>query len=118
MKATKLMRGQNELVASCQIARSFFSRFLGLMGRPSLSTNEAILFPRCNSIHTFFMRFPIDVVFLSQEGHVVSFIASLAPWRMLLPQKKAKHTLELAPGSIARLKIEEGQKLTWEGPTL
>lgn len=111
---SKLMREQNELVAKLKVATTFFSRFLGLMGRRSLPSDEAILFPRCNSIHTFFMRFPIDVVFLSAEGDVVAAVRSLSPWRMTFPKKGIKHTLELAPGSIDRLKIAEGQKLTWE----
>lgn len=118
MKQTKLTRGPNELIARCFLAVSFFSRFLGLMGRRSLSENEAILFPKCNSIHTFFMRFPIDVVFLSKEGEVVSTISSFPPWRMLMPVSRAKHTLELAPGSIARLNIQSGQLLHWEGKPL
>ena len=109
------MRGQSELIAKCFLAVNFFARFLGLMGRPSLPQDEAILFPQCNSIHTFFMRFPIDVVFLSKEGQVVSLIRGLAPWRMLMPRPRAKHTLELAPGTIERLQIEEGQRLQWEG---
>ncbi len=115
MKQTTLMRGTNELIARCFLAVSFFSRFLGLMGRNSLAENEAILFPKCNSIHTFFMRFPIDVVFLSKDGEVVSTISSFPPWRMLLPQPRVKHTLEMAPGSIARLNIRTGQLLQWEG---
>ncbi len=111
---SKLMREQNELISKLKVATTFFSRFLGLMGRASLPTDEAILFPRCNSIHTFFMRFPIDVVFLSAEGDVVAAVRSLSPWRMVLPKKRVKHTLELAPGSIDRLHIGVGQKLSWE----
>ncbi len=110
----KLMREQTELIVKLKVATTFFSRFLGLMGRRSLPSDEAILFPKCNSIHTFFMRFPIDVVFLSAEGDVVSAVKSLRPWRVTLPAKRVKHTLELAPGSIDRLNIATGQKLSWE----
>ncbi len=45
---------------------------------------------------------------------MVHAVKSLSPWRVTFPKKRVKHTLELAPGSIDRLNIAEGQKLSWE----
>ncbi|TML60208.1 MAG: DUF192 domain-containing protein, partial [Actinobacteria bacterium] len=53
----------------------------GLLGRTSLPDGEGLLLKPCGSVHTFFMRFPIDVVFLDRELSVVAVSAEVAPWR-------------------------------------
>jgi uncharacterized membrane protein (UPF0127 family) len=62
-------------------AASFMDRFVGLMGRRSLAFGEGLHILPCNSIHTFFMRIPIDVAFLDPEGRVVKQFSALPPWR-------------------------------------
>jgi len=115
LKYSALKSQDRVLVSRCGIAESFVPRFLGLMGRRSLSGDEGLLFPRCNSIHTFFMRFPIDVVFLDAQGKVLTVIEALRPWRMLLPRLSAKHCLELAAHRSRELGIETGMKLQIQG---
>lgn len=112
-QATQLQLDGRVIVQRCVVARDFISRFLGLMGRKAIATDEAVLFPKCNSIHTFFMRFPIDVVFLSAEGQVVEVIEAMKSWRLLLPRRGVRHTLELAAGNSKALGIAPGRTLVW-----
>lgn len=63
-----------------KIAYRFQERLLGLMGRKALLGNEGVYFPKCRAVHTFFMRFPIMVVFC-RDGQVVKIIPELKPWR-------------------------------------
>jgi len=111
MKQTVLKKEEQVLVPTVYVARSFFSRFLGLMGRKSIPSEEALLFPRCNSIHTFFMRFPIDVIFVSKDGTVVDVIEKMKAWRMCLPRGKASHTLEMRGDRARELGIVPGVRL-------
>lgn len=112
---TQVKKQDGLLIARCQVADSFFSRFRGLMFRSTLNEDEAVLFPKCNSIHTFFMRFPIDVVFISSHGQVVDTVADLRPWRLLWPRLNAKHTLELKAGRTKALSIQTGEMILCEG---
>src|SRR5437868_14745465 len=66
---------------SCVIAETPRTRMRGLLGRGSLASGEGILIRPARAIHTLFMRFPIDVIFLDQHGQVVKIVAELAPWR-------------------------------------
>ncbi len=115
MREMKLKKGESILIASCKLAETFFPRFMGLMGKKHLPEDEAVAFPKCNSIHTFFMRMPIDVVFVSNEGKVVQVFSSLKPWRLLFPQKGAKHVVEFAANRARTLGIELGDTLSLEG---
>ena len=111
MKKTELKLEGKTLLAPVWLARDPFSRFLGLMGRAGLSSGEALLFPRCNSIHTLFMRFAIDVVFIDYHGIALE-TTTANPWRFLMPRWHASHTLELGQGEASRLGITAGKKLT------
>jgi len=110
-----LKKGDRVLLPKCKVALSFCSRFLGLMGRKELPADEAVIFPKCSSIHTFFMRMPIDVVFVSASGEVVHQISALQPWKLLLPVKKAAHTIEMASQTASKLEIRLGDKLSCPG---
>lgn len=114
MKQGALIKSGKVIVPKLWLAGDFLSRFLGLMGRKGLPQDEALFFPRCNSIHTFFMRFPIDVVFLDADGNVVEVIEGLKAWRMLLPRTKAKHIIEFAGNRTRDLGIHSGMRLEWK----
>ncbi len=103
------------IVHRCYVAKDFFSRFMGLMGRREMPKDEALVFPKCNSIHTFFMRIPIDVVFVSAEGSVIEVKEALAPWRLCLPRGKVRHTVELAAHRARELNIHIGDRLECQG---
>jgi hypothetical protein len=82
----------------------------GLLGRRGLESGEGLLLRPAGSVHTFFMRFPIDVVFLSREGEVLKVAADLPAWRVT-GARKAKAALELAAGEAERREIRPGIRL-------
>ena len=67
-----------------KVARNFRDRARGLIGRPEPATGEGMLIERCNAIHTFFMRYPIDATFLDRENRVVKTVCSIRPWTPLV----------------------------------
>ena len=95
----------------CVVADSAWTRSKGLLGRSSLDEDEGILLKPGSSIHMFFMRFPIDAVFLDAEQRVLRVAADLKPWRMA-SKRRAKCVLELPAGRCARAGVREGDRLT------
>ena len=85
-------------------------RMRGLLGRDTLPADEGILLRPAGSVHTFFMRFPIDVVFLDKEQVVVGIERSLAPWKTA-SRRGAKAVVELAAGECDRRGLELGDRL-------
>ena len=78
----------------CDYAATFFERGVGLLGRKTYPPNRIMVIPKCGSIHTWFMRFAIDVVFLDKCGTVLCIEYNVSPWRMLFGGSKASITLE------------------------
>lgn len=107
MKAYNRTR-QTWLVTNLRVADTFFRRAIGLMGRTALDPGEGLWIIPCQSIHTFGMRFPIDVLFLDRHGRVVKLISELKPRRLVLPVMAATSVLELPAGTIARTATEVG----------
>ncbi|MEM7474848.1 MAG: tetratricopeptide repeat protein [Planctomycetota bacterium] len=98
-----------ELVHQLYVAKTFWQRFLGLQGLPPLEADSGLLLRNCSSIHTMWMRFPIDVVFLDDDYRVVERRENIKPWRFVIPKKRgAKHVIEVTAGS--ELAIEPGQR--------
>lgn len=97
----------------CEIPESSFGRARGLVGRDGLAPGEGMLIDRAGSIHMFFMRFPIDVVFLDRDRRVVGVRHRLQPWRVA-GARRAVAALELPAGALAALGIEEGEVLALE----
>jgi uncharacterized protein len=106
----ELIRADGHPVCRCRVATSVVSRFFGLMGRAQLPPGKGLLLPGTRSVHTHFMRFPIDVVFLDSERRIVSVVKALRPWR-LSASKAATSVLELAAGECRRLELVEGEVL-------
>lgn len=92
------------------VARGFFARLVGLLGQRSLAPGHALLITPCNNVHTFFMRFAIDVVFIDREGAVLAIMPHLAPWRMAAALR-AHACLELAAGGAVLYQLAVGQRL-------
>ncbi|ASK61823.1 hypothetical protein CFK37_06455 [Virgibacillus phasianinus] len=103
----KLIRHQLQI----KHANSFGKRLKGLLFYKEPITKEGLLIAPCNSVHMFFMRFPIDVVFLDQKNAVVKAIPNLKPWKMVAPVNGAYSALELPLGTIARNDIGEGDTI-------
>jgi uncharacterized membrane protein (UPF0127 family) len=91
----------------CEVAGSILRRMRGLLGRDGLAPGEGLLLPRTGSVHTFFMRFPIDVVFLDRRRRVVRIAHGLRPWRVAYGFR-ARSTLELPAGAAAAAGLEAG----------
>jgi uncharacterized protein len=85
----------------------------GLLGRRELPPGEGLLIRPTWSIHMFFMRFPIDAVFLDGDGVVVRVVPELRPWRTA-SHRGAKEVLELAAGETARRGVQVGDRLLVE----
>jgi uncharacterized protein len=98
------------LCEQCVVADRMLPRMKGLLGRTSLDPGEGILIRPAPSIHTFFMRFPIDAVFLSKEGEVLKVAENVRPWRAR-SCRHAHSVLELGAGEATRRGIAVGQRL-------
>jgi len=91
----------NKVLANdLKIAKSFADRTLGLMFIKEMKGFDALLLEPCTSVHNFFVRFPIDLIFLNKDNKVVKLIPCFKPWRMTGIYLKARKVLELPNGTI------------------
>ena len=90
------------IAEQAKLASSLGQRLKGLLGCNSLSDNEAMILKPCNSIHTFFMRFPIDVLFLDRNMRIIRVIENMQPFRMCHIVWGSKLTIELPAGKISQ----------------
>jgi uncharacterized membrane protein (UPF0127 family) len=97
----------------CEIPKSSFGRMRGLLGRAGLEPGGGMLIDSAPSVHMFFMRFPIDVVFLDRDWRVLSVRHELRPWR-IAGARRAVAALELPAGAAAAAGIAEGDVLALE----
>lgn len=99
------------LADRARIADTFFTRAFGLLGRSGLGAGEGIVLKPCSSVHTTFMRFSIDVLFVGTGGRVVGIVHRLGPWRTARI-KGARLVVELPAGMIESSGTQEGDVLT------
>jgi uncharacterized protein len=112
MKELTLRREDGTVVCErCTLADSPVTRLKGLLGRDGLEQGEGLLLRPASSIHTFFMRFPIDVVFLDRALVVLGIEDAIDPWRSA-SKRGAKAVLELAAGESSRRGLTVGTQLT------
>ena len=102
------------LAAAARVAGSWFDRFIGLMGSAALPAGEGLVLDPCASIHMFFMRYPIDVVFASRDLRVVGVVQAIRPWRMTRFFRGARMAIELPAGAAAAAGTELGDQLAFE----
>ena len=95
-------------------ADTFWTRMVGLLNRKSLSPQEALIITRCQSVHMFFMRFAIDVIFVSKENKVVGLVQDLRPFQLSPIYFKSSYAIELDTGSISSTKTEIGDQIEIE----
>jgi uncharacterized protein len=93
------------LVSQVKHANNFFTRLIGLIGTKRLSSSNGLLITPCQQIHTHFMRYPVDVIFLDHELIVLEKLTALKPWRFTRFIKKAKHVLEVPANEANRVNI-------------
>ncbi len=114
MPATTEIRNETRgtVVADrARVARSMGDRVVGLLNRSGLDPGEGLLIERTQSIHMFFMRFPIDVVFIDRSGRVTKAVTGLRPWRVIWWARGARDCIELPVGAIATSGTQVGDQL-------
>lgn len=99
------------LIPQLEIALTFSSRGKGLLGRSFLPDQQALWIHHCNSIHTFFMKFSIDCVFVDKNLKVKAIYQDVHPWRLVLPVWGASSVIEMTAGSVSRIKVKVGDQL-------
>lgn len=97
------------------VARTPHARLRGLLGRAALGPGEGLLLHPCNGVHTWGMRFSIDVLFLDAEGLVIRVEPSLPPGRMIPWVRRARQALELPAGAAQAAGLAAGARLRIEG---
>ncbi len=101
------------LATELEIATSFAARSKGLLGRRGLPKDGGMLIDPCPSVHTWFMLFPIDVIFLDNKNRVVGLKRNMKPWRMAGSWRGAK-TIELPVGVIATTRTQVGDIVAFQ----
>jgi uncharacterized membrane protein (UPF0127 family) len=95
----------------CLLAETPLARVRGLLGRSGLSSGEGLLLRPAGSVHTAFMKFAIDVVFLDRDLRVLKVVPELVPWRTAAC-RGARAVLELPAGEASRRGLRSGVSLT------
>lgn len=99
------------LAEDCRVARGLWARLWGLLGQRGLSPGKGILLQPCQAIHTFLMRFPIDVLFVDSRHRVVHLVEKMPPYRLSPFVGQAHYALELPVGSIGQSGTQVGDQL-------
>ncbi len=109
----KLTRSSDNtvLISQLRIADGFWTRLVGLLKDRQLLENEALWIHKCNWIHTLFMSFTIDCVFVDKNLKVTHISPEVKPWRMAGPALRAKSVIEMANGQAKKLNIRIGDQL-------
>jgi len=110
MKAVNRRTGQ-VLATDVKVAGNIFTRMKGLLGRKELPFGEALWIKPCFSVHTFFMRFPIDVIFLDKKYLVIATIKDLKPHRLTRLYPHSFSVLELPVGTLDASNTQIGDKI-------
>ena len=101
---------QRTLARVLTVADSFFRSLVGLMGRSGLEVGHGLWIVPCQSVHTFWMRFPIDVVFVAKDGTVAKICSGVKPWRTAIAFG-AFAAIELAAGGAGHSGTAVGDRL-------
>ena len=100
---------------NARYASSFGARLSGLIGKRFSPALDGMVFDRCNAIHTFFMRYPIDVIFADEKYRVLKTAAAFPPWRPFLACKNAFYVIELPAGTLESTATAPGDQLDLTG---
>lgn len=92
-------------------AKSLWDKGLGVIGWKDFRGYNGVLLPETTAVHTFFVRMPLDIVFLDADFKIIKIVEDLKPWSFSPIVWQAKHTLELPKGSVQKHKLELGTKV-------
>lgn len=99
------------LASRAVLADTFVSRLTGLLNRDSLFKDEALIITHCQSIHMFFMRFAIDVIFVGRDNRVVGIVENIKPFQLSPVFFNSRYAIELKAGSILATQTSIGDYL-------
>ena len=94
-------------------ANTRWLRLRGMLGRPEPGPGEGLLIEPSRGVHMFWMKYPLDIVFLDPDGTVVALYPELRPWARSRVHREARYALELRAGTIEAKGIQEGDQLRW-----
>jgi uncharacterized membrane protein (UPF0127 family) len=110
VRVDNLTRG-TAVAERCRVAASLRDRTVGLLATPGLQPGEGLLIERTQSIHMFFMRYPIDLVFVDRSARVTRTVVALRPWRVVWWARGARDCIELPVGVLAASGTSTGDQL-------
>ena len=102
---------ENKILAEVQVAKSFFDRSRGLMFCKSWPKDKTLWIHRCNSIHTGFMNFAIDAIFVDRQLRIAKLVKDLHPWKLVLPIWSSSSVFEFVSGHGKLDGLEVGDQL-------
>ncbi len=106
---------QNRVLAEhAVLADSILSRLAGLLGHDSLLPGEGMIITQCRSIHMFFMKFSIDVIFIDRNKSVVGLVRRIKPFRMSPYFWRSVAAIELPEGTIESTYTKLGDQIVWD----
>jgi uncharacterized protein len=103
-------RTRTSIATTVELAYTRAERRRGLLGRDGLAPSAAMMLTPCLAVHTAFMRFPIDIVFLDRDGVAVKLVNNVRPWRMTV-SPRAYSVIEMPAGSLKRHAVAVGDRL-------
>ena len=108
----EVMIGSSQhLQCRAEVAENLWTRSWGLLGRRGLPEDQGLWIRKCKYVHTIFMKFAIDVVYLAADGKVVKTCSGLKPFRFSAGGRRADSVLELPAGFLDRRNMAVGEKL-------
>jgi hypothetical protein len=112
-RITNVTRGTT-VAERARVASSMRDRMVGLLATAEVAPGEGLLIERTSSIHMFFMRYAIDVVFVDGKGRVTKAVSRLRPWRVVWWARGARDCLELRAGALDGTGTLRGDQLSFE----
>lgn len=102
------------LADNARRARSYWKRLIGLMGRKALAPGEGLIIDPCSMVHTHWMRFAIDVIYVNKEDVIVGIDHALRPWHIGHFYRKVQYVVELPAGTAHETGAQVGDRLILE----
>ncbi|MDX1578668.1 MAG: DUF192 domain-containing protein [Gemmatimonadota bacterium] len=96
-----------------RVADRWWPRLRGLIGRPEPEPGEGLLLRPCQGVHMQWMRYPLDVAFVADDGRIVALYHELRPWRFSKTHRDAACALELPAGTLRATGTEVGDRISW-----
>ena len=118
MKTAVLTKNGANVIETVELAVDMASRIVGLLGRSSLGKQRAMYLSPCASIHTFGMKFPIDVFFLGRDMEVKKIVRHVMPWRVVCGGAGAWSVIEVESGWLPPEALVSGDRVVLQEKSL